>query len=117
MADVYPAQGIGAPAPSTFPADAIAVIVYTLQDGDRGSGASERTGDFSLVAFVFGADTLREARTAAAEWLGLRKTALMCTKVGGNAAKLEVIEQEQPPPPDRTARDFDPAVDESDATI
>ncbi len=110
---VYPVRGNGTPKPADLGVDAVAVIAYTLHDSDRNTPLiSGRNGDWTLVAFVTGAETRGEARKAVEDWLGLRKVALMATKVGGQAASLDVSEQEPPQPPVTNTRAYDPTLDE-----
>lgn len=117
-AKVWPAQGNGAPLPTDLGLDAIAALAYTLNSSDRTSPLiSTRRGDWSLVAFVTGAATNREARDAVTAWLGVKRAAVMVTKVGGQAAKLEVTVEDPQPAPTRTTRDYDPALDEPAANL
>lgn len=107
--EVLPATGANAARPEDLDSTAIAVLEYTL---DAHEGLDRF--DWRIRCFVIGADTLRHAREAAATWIGVRRTALMCTKVGGQASRLEVVEEEPPPPPTRVARDYDPVIDNPD---
>jgi hypothetical protein len=110
---VWPAQGLGAPQPSELDGTAIAVIAFQTSGGDRSSTVvPDRDGDWGLACFVTGAENRGEAREAAADWLGVKKVALLTTKVGGQASQLEVIEQPPAEPPPRVARDWDPEQDE-----
>jgi hypothetical protein len=112
---VLPVTGNDAAKPSDLDASAIAVIAYTLRNSDRSISPSivnPHAGSWKLACFVVGADTLREARKAAEDWIGSKRVALLSTKVGGQAAKLEVVEETPPPPPERTVRDWDPTTDE-----
>lgn len=108
--EVFPARGSGALPPELVGKSVYAVLAYTSRSADRGSPElSTRAGDWSLACFVKGASSMKAAKRAAADWLGLSSVALWCFDPAG---VLEVVEAERPAPPVRNVRAFDPEKDD-----